>query len=345
MQLKPEQLDTHLRKQLAPVYFISGDEPLRVMEAADAVRAAARAQGYSEREVLSVEAGFDWGRLDSAAGSLSLFSERRLVDLRLPGGKPGDAGSKALRAWAGQPPEDTLLLVTAGKLEPAARKSKWVQARDGAGVVVFVWPLDAQQFPAWVRARMQQRGLEPTDDAVMLLAGRIEGNLLACVQEIDKLYLLRGAGPVGAGDIATAVADSARFDVFSMVDAALAGDSSRTVRMFQGLRGEGTPSAVVLWALAKEVRQLTAMARLVAAGQAVPKVLAQYRVWQNRRTVIGKALQRLARQEGGGGRLLRRAARVDRVIKGQAAGNEWDELLQLLLLLAGVKGVPASELT
>ena len=319
MQLKPEQLDTHLRKQLAPVYFISGDEPLRVMEAADAVRAAARAQGYSEREVLSVEAGFDWGRLDSAAGSLSLFSERRLVDLRLPGGKPGDAGSKALRAWAGQPPEDTLLLVTAGKLEPAARKSKWVQALDGAGVVVFVWPLDAQQFPAWVRARMQQRGLEPTDDAVMLLAGRIEGNLLACVQEIDKLYLLRGAGPVGAGDIATAVADSARFDVFSMVDAALAGDSSRTVRMFQGLRGEGTPSAVVLWALAKEVRQLTAMARLVAAGQAVPKVLAQYRVGQNRRTVIGKARQRLARQEGGGGRLLRRAARVDRVIKGQAA--------------------------
>ena len=345
MQLKPEQLDTHLRKHLAPVYFISGDEPLRVMEAADAVRDAARAQGYSEREVLSAETGFDWGRLNSAAGSLSLFAERRLVDLRLPGGKPGDAGAKALRAWAEQPPEDTLLLVTAGKLEPAARKSKWVQTLEGAGVVLFVWPLDAQQFPTWVRARMRQRGLEPTDEAVSLLAGRVEGNLLACVQEIDKLYLLRGAGPVDADDIAAAVADSARFDVFSLVDAALAGDGSRTVRMLQGLRGEGTPSAVVLWALSREARQLAAMARLVAAGQAVPKVLAQYRVWQNRKTVVGSSLQRLARQRGEGARLLQRCALVDRVIKGQAAGNEWDELLQLLLLLAGVKGIPASELT
>ena len=345
MQLKPEQLDAHLGKQLAPVYFISGDEPLRVMEAADAVRAAARAQGYSEREVLSVEAGFDWGRLHSAAGSLSLFAERRLIDLRLPGGKPGDSGSRALRAWAEQPPEDTLLLVTAGKLEPSARKGKWVQALDGAGVVVFVWPMDAQVFPVWVRARMQQRGLEPTAEAIALLAGRVEGNLLACVQEIDKLYLLRGAGPVDAANITAAVADSARFDVFSLVDAALAGDGGRTVRMFQGLRGEGTPSAVVLWALAKEIRQLAAMVRLVAAGSPVPKVLAQYRVWQNRKTVVGKALQRLARQHGEGARLLRRCALVDRVIKGQAAGNEWDELLQLLLLLAGVKGIPASEIT
>lgn len=345
MQLKPEQLDGHLRKQLAPVYFISGDEPLRVMEAADAVRAAARSRGYDERDVLSVEAGFDWGSLHSASGCLSLFSERRLVDLRLPGGKPGDAGSKALRAWAEQPPEDTLLLITAGKLDPAARKGKWVQALDGAGVVVFVWPLDAQRYPSWVKARMQQRGLEPTAGAVALLAGRVEGNLLACVQEIDKLYLLRGAGPVDAEDIAAAVADSARFDIFSMVDAALAGEGARSVRMLQGLRGEGTPPAVVLWALAKEVRQLAAMASLVTAGQAVPKVLAQYRVWQNRKPVVGKALQRLARPDGEGGRLLRRCALVDRVIKGQAAGNEWDELLQLLLLLAGVKGVPASALT
>jgi DNA polymerase-3 subunit delta len=344
MQLKPEQLGNHLRKQLAPVYFISGDEPLRVMEAADAVRAAAREQGYSEREVLSVEAGFDWGGLDAVAGSLSLFAERRLVDLRLPGGKPGDAGGKALRAWAGQPPEDTLLLVTAGKLEPAARKSKWLQALDGAGVVVQVWPLDAQQFPAWVKRRMQQRGLEPTADAVALLAGRVEGNLLACVQEIDKLYLLRGAGPVTGENIAGAVADSARYDVFSLVDAALAGDGVRTVRMFQGVRGEGTPSAVVLWALAKEVRQLAAMARLVAAGEAVPRVLTRYRVWQNRKAVVGRALQRLARRDGDAARLLRHCALVDRIIKGQAAGNEWDELLQLLLQLAGLKGVPAAQL-
>ena len=340
MQLKPEQLDTHLRKQLAPVYFISGDEPLRVMEAADAIRPAAREHGYDEREVLTVESGFDWGRLDSAGGSLSLFSERRLVDLRLPTGKPGDAGSKALRAWTEQPPEDTLLLITAGKLDPNARKGKWVQALDRAGVVVFVWPLDSQQFHAWVRMRMQRRGLEPTPAAVTLLADRVEGNLLACVQEIDKLYLLRGAGPVDADDITAAVADNARFDVFNLVDAALAGEAARSVRMLQGLRGEGMAPPVVLWALAKEIRQLAAMAAVVAGGQTIPKVLAQYRVWANRKTVVGKALQRLKGQ--GGNRLLRRCALIDRVIKGQAAGNAWDELLQLTLSLAGVQGIPGS---
>ena len=143
MQLKPEQLGAHLKKQLAPVYFISGDDPLRVMEAADAVRHAARAQGYDERDVLTVQPGFDWYSLQSESGNLSLFSSRRIIDLRLPGGKPGRDGAQALRDYAAQLPEDTLLLVTAGKLEPAARKSKWVQSLDAAGVVMFLWPLDA----------------------------------------------------------------------------------------------------------------------------------------------------------------------------------------------------------
>ena len=153
MQLKPEQLDSHLKKQLAPVYFISGDDPLRVMEAADAVRAAARAQGYDERDVLTVQTGFDWYSLQSEAGSLSLFSSQRIIDLRMPTGKPGREGAQALRDFAEQLPEDTLLLVTAGKLDPAARKSKWVQALDKAGVVLFVWPMDAREFNGWVAAR------------------------------------------------------------------------------------------------------------------------------------------------------------------------------------------------
>jgi DNA polymerase-3 subunit delta len=152
MQLRPEQLDTHLKKNLASVYFISGDEPLRVLEAADAVRAAARAQGYDEREVLSVQAGFDWSSLLAEAGNLSLFAQRRVIDLRLPTGKPGKEGAVALRAYAEQPPQDTLLLITAGKLEPAARKSKWVQTLDRAGVVIFVWPLNAQEIIGWVQA-------------------------------------------------------------------------------------------------------------------------------------------------------------------------------------------------
>jgi len=340
VQINPAELASRLRGQLAPVYFISGDEPLRVMEAADAVRARAREQGYDEREVLTVQSGFDWGALESAAGNLSLFSQRRIIDLRLPTGKPGDAGSKALRAYAEQPPGDTLLLITAGKLDQSARRSKWVQALDRAGVVVFVWPLDAQQFPAWVRARMRQRGLEPTTEAVALLAERVEGNLLACVQEIDKLYLLQGEGPVDATAITAMVADSARFDVFTLVDAALGGDGVRCTRILHGLQGEGVAAPVVLWALIREVRQLATMADAVAGGAAIPGVLARFRVWQARKAVTGQALGRLS---GAACRdLLRRGALVDRIIKGRAAGNPWDELLQLSLLLAGVAAFPAT---
>lgn len=341
MQLKPEQLDRQLQGALAPVYFISGDEPLRVMEAADAVRAAARRQGFGERDVLTAQAGFDWNTLTESAGNLSLFAERRIIDLRLPTGKPGDTGSRVLRDWAEQPPQDTLLLLTAGKLESAARKSKWVRALDTAGVVVFVWPLDANQFPAWIRARMQQRGLEPAGGAVNLLAERMEGNLLACVQEINRLYLLQGAGPVSADDVLATVADSARFDVYGLVDSALAGEASRSVRILQGLRGEGIATPVVLWALAKDIRQLVSMAEVVAHGETIPRVLARFHVWQSRKPQYTQALKRLSGRTCHA--LLRQCARLDRVIKGQAAGNDWDELLQLTLQLAGVNAIAVTD--
>lgn len=333
MQLKPEQLDSHLKKQLAPVYFISGDDPLRVMEAADAVRAAARAQGYDERDVLTVQPGFDWYSLQSGAGSLSLFSSRRIIDLRMPTGKPGREGAQALRDYAEQVPEDTLLLVTAGKLDPAARKSKWVQALDKAGVVLFVWPMDAREFNGWVAARMRRCGLEPTAEAVSMLADRVEGNLLACVQEIDKLYLLQGAGSVDADAITRLVADNARFDVFGLVDAALAGRAARSIRILHGLEAEGMAPQVVLWALAREIRQLTAMATQVAGGQAIPGVLSRYHVWANRKTIVGTALKRLKPTECNA--MLRHCASIDRVSKGRGAGNAWDELLQLTCRLAG----------
>ena len=339
MQLKPEQIDTHLGKQLAPIYFISGDEPLRVMEAADAIRVAARGQGYDERDVLTVQAGFDWGSLMSEAGNLSLFSQRRVIDLRLPTGKPGAEGSKALRAWAERPPDDTLLLITAGKLDPSARKGKWVQALDKAGVVVFVWPLKGAEFNAWVAQRMRQRGLQPTADAVTLLSERVESNLLACVQEIEKLYLLQGEGEVDAGDILTLVADNARYDVFGLLDSTLAGKAARSVRILQGLQAEGLVPQIVIWALSRELRQLTAIAAAVASGQPVQAVLSQYRVWPaERKSIVAAALRRLSVKQCGA--LLQHCARVDRISKGRGAGNAWDELLQLTLNLAGHQALP-----
>jgi DNA polymerase-3 subunit delta len=335
MQLRPEQLDAHLKKTLAPVYFLTGDDPLLMTEAADALRAAARARGFADREVLSVESGFDWDQLLAAAGNLSLFAEQRILELRLPTGKPGDAGAKALRAYVERPPEDTVLIILAGKLDASARKSKWVQALEQAGVMITLWPVDVHKLPAWIRQRMQGRGLKPEPEAVALLAERVEGNLMAAAQEIEKLLLLQGPGPLSAAAVQATVADSARFDVFGLVDTALAGEVARSQRMLVALRGEGVEPVLILWALAREIRSLAAMAREVAQGTAAGQVLAKHRVWESRKQPIGAALGRLRLPQWQ--RLLRQAAALDRIIKGQAPGNPWDELVQLTLRLAGLE--------
>ncbi len=338
MQLRPEQLAEHLGGPLAPLYFIHGDETLLVQEAADAVRSAARAAGHAEREVYTVEPGFDWARLEEAAASLSLFAERRILELRMPGAKPGDVGARTLRAWAERPPEDTLLLIVSGKLDAGQRKSKWVQALEAAGVGVAVWPVGMRELPGWIRQRMRTRGLKPTAGAVQLLAERVEGNLLAAAQEIDKLAL-RVAGEVDEAAVAAAVADSARYDVFGLVDSALAGEAARALRMLDGLRGEGVEPVLVLWALAREIRSLAGMAEAVAGGEAPAAVLRRFRVWQSRQGPVGAALGRF--RPPAWQALLARCALIDRVIKGQAPGKPWDELVQLTLALAGRRlGLP-----
>ncbi len=332
-QVRPEQLGASLKRNLAAVYFIHGDEPLLVGECADAVRAAARAQGYTDREVFTVEPGFDWASLQAASDSLSLFAEKRLLELRMPSGKPGDKGARALRDYCERPPEDTLLLITGGKLEPAARRSKWVQALDKAGVSVPVWPVGAAQLPAWIERRMRAAGMQPTREALALLAERVEGNLLACAQEIEKLFLLHGPGAVDADAIAALVTDSARYDIFGLVDAALLGQAARSQRMLAGLRGEGVEPVLVLWALAREIRSLATMAGELSGGGAIGQLLAKYRVWDKRKAAVGGALKRLSVHELRA--LLGQCAHLDRVIKGRAAGSPWDDLLQLTLRLAG----------
>ena len=333
MRAYPDRLHEHLGGNLAAAYLVSGDEPLQLGECCDLIRQAARQAGHTTREVLEVGSGFDWQQLAAEASAFSLFAEKKIIDLRIPSGKPGAEGSRALNTYCDDPPPDTLLLVTAGKLEPAARKSKWVQALDAAGVVMFVWPLDAGGFNAWIEARMRRRGLQPTAEAVSMLADRVEGNLLACVQEIDKLYLLQGEGVVDAEAITRLVADHARFDVFALVDAALAGKVARSVRILRGLEAEGMAPQVILWALAREIRQLAAMSAQVSGGQAVSGVLTRYRVWASRKAVVGAALRRLKPRQCNA--MLRRCAGIDRISKGRGAGNAWDELLQLTCELAG----------
>lgn len=214
MKIRLDQLKIQLQKTLAPIYFVSGDEPFQVGEACQLIREQARAQGVTEREVFHVDRSFDWNQLTASAGAMSLFAERKLIEVQLPTGKPGDAGAKALVAYAEQAAEENILLVISGKLEAAQQRSKWYKALDKVGAMLAIWPIDAAQLPQWIRQRLQLRGLKPTPEAVALLADRVEGNLLAADQEMEKLLLLNGAGDVDAEQVMEAVSDSARFDAF-----------------------------------------------------------------------------------------------------------------------------------
>lgn len=334
MKVKAEQLAAHLERQLAPIYLVSGDEPLQAGEACDAIRAQARKRGCRERLVFNVEAGFDWKALLQARDSLSLFAEQRLMELRLPTGKPGDAGAKALQEYAARPAEGDVLLVICGKLDRDAQRSKWFHALEQAGVAVQVWPPNVAQLPAWIERRMRGRGLRPDAAALALLAERVEGNLLACAQEIDKLLLLHGPGGVDGAAVAAAVVDSARYSVYDLADRALAGEGAAASRILRGLQGEGEEPTLVLWALAREVRLLVVVADEVRRGAAADQVMGRHGIWDNRKALVHAALKR--HSAPGLRRLLHEAARADRVIKGAERGNAWDELLQVALGLAGV---------
>lgn len=335
MKVYANQLAAQLNKGLAPVYLISGDEPLQLAECGDAIRAAARAQGYTGREVMHVERGFDWSELSTQASTLSLFAERRILELRFATAKPGVDGAKALTEYCARAAPDDLLLITMPKLESEATRSKWYAALDQAGVVVQVWPVEIAQLPGWIEQRMKRAGLQPGPEVVAMLAARVEGNLLAAAQEIEKLRLLHGEGRIEAEQLRAAVSDSARYDVFGLVDAALQGEAARVARILDGLRGEGEDPILVLWALAREIRALVGMAHAAHTGATVEAAMAAARVWDKRKPLVRQALARHSYPRWL--MLHRRAALIDQMIKGQAAGNAWDELLQLAELMAGVR--------
>jgi DNA polymerase-3 subunit delta len=340
MNLRLEQLDSHLQSELAPVYILSGDEPLLVQEAADSIRAAARQQGYASRELMHVERSFDWNSLLDAANNLSLFAERRIIELRMPTGKPGDAGRKALMAYCQRPAEDTLLLIITGKLDSAAQKSKWYTTLGKSGVAINAWPLEANRLPTWLGQRMRERGMQADAAALDLLAERVEGNLLAASQEIEKLHLLHGEGRIRVEDIADAVTDNARFDIYRLMDTALEGDAAKTAKMLSALREEGTEAILLLWVISREIRSLASLAAdcaPVSGGRPDPamidQAMTQTRVWQRRKSLTKKALMRHGPKRWQA--FVCAAAHADKVLKGQAPGNVWDELLQLCLAVAG----------
>lgn len=330
MQLKPQQLAGALQKKLAPVYLISGDEPQQVNELSDLIRKTAKAQDFLSREIFFADKQFDWRQLNAAADTLSIFADKKLIDLKL-NALPGQEGGKAIAGYCQHKPEDALLLITTGKLNKENQKSTWYQAIDKAGVIIQVWPLAGQELMAWIQGRMQQKGMQPEPAAVKLLAGRVEGNLLAAAQEIEMLYVLYGAGSITTQQINEAVLDSSRYDVFNLVESALAEKTGKILKIIASLKEEGIASAVVLWALSREVRLLSNYLAISAPNEK-ENFLRNNGVWGDRKLLIGHAAKRLRHDELTGALLL--CAKADRQIKGQEQGDAWETLLQIALMMA-----------
>jgi len=330
MRLKPEQLSAALQKGLMPVYFITGDEPLQLGEMADAVRKAARKAGFENREILSAETGFEWNQLTVSASSLSIFANKKIIDLRLPSATPGAEGSKALIAYCERLPEDTLLLITAGKVAGSALKTRWLEALDKVGIVIQVWSLEGQELIRWLQQRMQQRGLHAETDGLRILASRIEGNLLAAAQEIEKLYVLYGTGNLSNQQILDVVADSSRYDVFKLMDSVLSASVNRIFKILSGLRAEGIAAPIVLWAVTREARALIKIKQAISDGQNREVVFKNNQIWDKRKQLVTNALNRLNMSDLNS--ILVLSAKADRQIKGQQQGDAWETLLAVCLM-------------
>lgn len=339
MKLRPDQLARHGSEPLRPLYVVHGDEVLLQQEAADTLRQAARKQGFSERELHHAERGADWNELLASANNLSLFGDRKLLEIRFSG-KPDATAASALEKYAADPSPDTLLLLLLPKLDGSAQKAKWFVACENAGASVQLPQIDAQSMPDWLRGRLQQAGLSGDAETFSLLLERVEGNLLAAQQEVEKLRLLSQNGVLTPDIVRQAVGDSARYNAYDMADCALAGDAVKAARMLAGLRAEGESESSLLWAIGKDARTLAALREGVDAGQPLNTLLQQCGVWQKRQPLFQRALQRTS--SAAARDLVGEILAVDRAIKGQSIENAWDVLLRLTMAVAGRPLFPAN---
>lgn len=335
MKISGDNLASGLARGLAPTYLVAGDEPLLVNEAADAIRARARADGFTERELHVVERGFDWNALLADSRAMSLFAQRKIVEIRMTNPTPGEQGGAAIVELAGQASPDTLVLVITGKLDGRTQNSRWVSAIEQHGVLVQVWPVELARLPNWIRERLGRHGLQAEPAAASLLAERVEGNLLAAHQEVEKLALLLPRGAVSAQTVLDAVADSARFDVLQLGEAAMRGQTARAVRILEGLHGEGVDATLVLWAVNKDLQWIARAQHLMRNGQNADSAMNAIYVWRPRQAAMKQALQRLKPEAVR--ELLLDASRVDRAIKGVLRIDAWVELEALVARLAGVR--------
>ncbi len=329
--MKAEQLSASLQHGLSPLYLIAGEEPLLLQECCDQVREAARAQGFVERELLQVEAGFDWSKLSQAAAP-SLFATQKIIDLRLRTGKPGREGAKILTEWADAPDSNIVLLVSCEQWDAGSRKSKWASRLEKAGQRVDIWPIKAQELPAWLERRMIQHDMQPEPEVIRLLADRLEGNLLAAKQEIDRLALLRGSGVVTVEDVMKVVADSSRFDSFALAEHMLTGNIREALRVVAGLRRLESPLPLLVGALLRELKTTEAFRLAMRGGESEAMVFRRLNVWYNRQNTIRSAAKRLDTRSLFGA--FKTLSLIDKQSKGRALGDPWQSIETLLLQLS-----------
>jgi len=343
MQIRLDDLGRHLSRKLEPLYLVHGDEPLLALEAGDQIRAAARRAGCEQREVLVVDQGFKWDAFIAANANIGLFGDRKLVDLRIPGGKPGVEGAKALESYAADPNPDNITLITLPKLDRAMQSSAWFSALAELAATIAVQPIEREALPRWIAARLARQNQRAGADVLTYIAERSEGNLLAARQEIEKLALVLPEGELALEEIERATTDVARYDVFQASEAWLAGDAPRTVRILNALEAEGEAITLVIWQLTEDLRAIANVQAALRERVPIAAALRNVRVWGRRSTALERALKRIPPRELG--EMVVAAARVDGLAKGLTEGSAWDALTALALAVAGqpvAESLPAS---
>lgn len=331
MKVAAEQLVQHLEGGLRPLYAVCGDEPLGVMEAVDAIRAAARRQGYAEREIFNVERGFNWQRIRASSQSLSLFSSLRLVEINIPSSKPGIDGSKALQDYAADLPPDTVTLITLPRIDKKDQ-GVWFRALEDSGAMIFTWPVETEKLPAWIGRRLAAQNQQADTETLEFIANQVEGNLLAAHQEIRKLGLLYPQGRLAIEDVRDAVLNVSRFDAFQLRDAILAGDATRTAKVLAGLRAEGVEPVALLGMLVWLLRGVLKVKNAQVQGMDLISAFGQAKIWGDRQNLMRQALGRLSLKRLQAA--LLKMAEIDKINKGLAQGESWLELSRLCLGLA-----------
>ena len=337
MRLRSNQLDNELKKGLLPIYFVTGDEPLLVQEALDSIRSACKQNGFDERKILDVDRKFVWQSLLEESNTLSLFSEKILTELRLGGSKPGAPGGKVIQAYCKELPEDKILLISANKVDAGTLKTKWCSELDRVGAIIQIWPISLNEMPQWLNQRAQKMGLNIEPDAIQLLSDRLEGNLLAAQQELEKLKLLHPESPelIDTEKVLQCVSDSSKYDIFNLTDACLNADAKLCSKIINSLKLEGLEISIALWALSKELRLLAALVRANLKGLNLQQVFKEQRVIQKRQPQLTQAARRLSLTRIQ--QLLDLCKLIDDLIKGVQKGiDPWDILTDVAFGISGV---------